>query len=132
DQLTGPNALSTWQVKKIFSGGATAGTGGTTAFAACTTGCVPTGLDNVSAVWTGYDSPFAWPAGNIQGKTGNKIWQQVHNEGQLAYPTQSRTMYMATAAPVCSRFGMTDSFVPFQPNVNPDGSPNANAGKDDA
>ena len=30
EQLTGPNALSTWQVKKIFSGGSTAGTGGTT------------------------------------------------------------------------------------------------------
>src|SRR5689334_6085481 len=137
DQLTGPNALSTWQVKKVFSGGSTTGTGGTTTAADCTTGFTPgtptvTNLDNVAGVWTGYDSPFAWPAGNIQGKTGNKIWQQVHNEGQLAYPTQSRTMYMATAAPGCSRFGMTDSFVPFQPNVNPDGSPNANAGKDDA
>ena len=30
EQLTGPNALSTWQVKKVFSGGSTAGTGGTT------------------------------------------------------------------------------------------------------
>jgi hypothetical protein len=27
-QLTGPDALSTWQVKKVFSGGSTAGTGG--------------------------------------------------------------------------------------------------------
>jgi LmbE family N-acetylglucosaminyl deacetylase len=131
DQLTGPNALSTWQVKKVFSGGATAGTGGTTT-ADCTTTFVPTGLDNVAGVWTGYDSPFAWPAGNIQGKTGNKIWQQVHSEGQSAYPTQSRVMYMGTQTPACSRFGMTDSFVPFQPNINPDGSQNAASGKDDA
>ena len=28
EQLTGPNAVSTWQVKKVFSGGSTAGTGG--------------------------------------------------------------------------------------------------------
>src|SRR5215831_13999136 len=27
EQLTGPNALSTWQVKKAFSGGSTTGTG---------------------------------------------------------------------------------------------------------
>ena len=41
EQLTGPNALSTWQVKKIFSGGSTAGTGGTTTAADCTTGFLP-------------------------------------------------------------------------------------------
>ena len=71
DQLTGPHALSTWQVKKIFSGGSTAGTGGTTTAADCTTGFVPTpgtNLDTVVGVWTGYDSPYLWPAGNIQGK----------------------------------------------------------------
>src|SRR6185437_10561980 len=38
DQLAGPDALSTWQVKKVFSGGSTAGTGGTTTAANCTTG----------------------------------------------------------------------------------------------
>ncbi len=41
DQLTGAHALSTWQVKKIFSGGSTAGTGGTTTAADCTTGLHP-------------------------------------------------------------------------------------------
>ncbi len=126
EQLTGPHALSTWQVKKVFSGGATAGTGGTTTAADCTTGFTPTGLDNVAGVWTGYGSPFAWPAGNVQGQSGSKIWQQVHTEGQSAYPTQSRVMYMGTQTAGCSRFGMTDSFVPFQPNSSPDG------GKDDA
>src|SRR3954452_25302538 len=73
-----------------------------------------------------------WPALNVQGKTGPKSWAQVATEGTSAYPTQSRVMSMATAAPACSRFGMTNNFVPFQPNVNPDGSANANAGKDDA
>jgi LmbE family N-acetylglucosaminyl deacetylase len=52
DQLTGEHALETWQVKKAFSGGSTAGTGGTTTAADCTTGFVPaaTNLDTVAGV----------------------------------------------------------------------------------
>jgi len=131
EQLTGPNALSTWQVKKVFSGGSTAGTGGTTASPDCTTGFVPTNLDNVAGVWTGYDSPYRWPEGNVQGRPAGspKSWAQVAAEGSRAYPTQSRVMFKDIAANGCSRFGMTDSFVPFQPNTNPDGSANANAGR---
>ena len=71
DQLTGANALTTWQVKKAFSGGSTAGTGGTTTAADCTTGFIPTpgtNLDTVVGAWTGYNSPYLWPTGNIQGK----------------------------------------------------------------
>ena len=135
EQLTGPNALSTWQVKKIFSGGSTTGTGGTTLSADCTTGFVPaaTNVDTVAGVWTGYDSPYAWPTGNVQGKTGQKIWQQVADEGRSAYPTQSRTMFTGASTPACSRFGQTWATVPFQPNVNADGvTANPLAGKDDA
>ena len=33
-------------------------------------------------------------------------------------------MFNALQAPGCSRFGMTDSYVPFEPNVNADGTPN--------
>ena len=125
EQLTGPDALSTWQVKKIFSGGNsggnTAGTGGTTTAPHCTTGFVPaaTNMDTVTGVWTGYDSPYLWPPGNVQGRPAGtpKIWAQVHSEGAAAYPTQSRAMYKAVANPGCSRFGMADSYVPFQPNV---------------
>ncbi|GAA3117129.1 VCBS repeat-containing protein [Kribbella aluminosa] len=128
EQLKGPHALSTWQVKKVFSGGSTAGTGGTTTAANCTTGFTPTGLDTVAGVWTGYDSPYKWPAGNLQGQPAGtpKNWQQVADEGRSAYPTQSRVMYKGTSAPACSRFGMTESFVPFQPNSN------AVAGRDEA
>lgn len=128
EQLQGKDALSTWQVKKVFSGGSTAGTGGTTAAANCTTGFVPTNLDTVAGVWTGYDSPYKWPAGNLQGKPAGsaKIWQQVADEGRAAYPTQSRVMYKGDSAPACPRFAMTQSFVPFQPNTNPA------AGQDDA
>ena len=128
EQLKGPHALSTWQVKKVFSGGSTAGAGGTTASANCTTGFTPTGLDTVAGVWTGYNSPYTWPAGNSQGQPAGtpKIWQQVADEGRAAYPTQSRVMYKGTSAPACPRFGMTESFVPFQPNSSP------LAGRDDA
>ena len=137
DQLTGAHALSTWQVKKIFSGGSTAGTGGTTTAADCTTGFIPTpgtNLDTVVGAWTGYDSPYLWPPGNVQGKPAGspKIWAQVASEGSSAYPTQSRVMFQGSANPGCSRFGQTMAFVPFQPNTNPDGTANPLAGKDNA
>jgi len=135
-QLSGPHALSTWQVKKVFSGGSTAGTGGMTTAPSCTSGFVPapTNLDTVAGVWLGYDSPYLWPPGNVQGVAAGtpKSWAQVAAEGRSAYPTQSRTMFQGLADPSCSRFGMTESFVPFQPNVNPDGTPNPLAGQDDA
>jgi hypothetical protein len=136
EQLRGPHALSTWQVKKVFSGGSTAGTGGTTTSPACTGGFTPaaTNVDTVTGVWTGYDSPYLWPAGNLQGKPAGdpKIWEQIHNEGTFAYPTQSRPMYKGTASPNCRRFAQTEAFVPFQPNVKSDGSANTAAGEDDA
>jgi VCBS repeat-containing protein len=135
EQLTGPNALSTWQVKKVFSGGSTAGTGGNPNAANCTTGFVPaaTNVDTVAGVWTGYDSPYTWAEGNVQGKPAGspKIWAQVASEGQRAYPTQSRTMYQGVTDPGCSRFGQTYATVPFQPNTI-GGSANPLAGKDDA
>src|SRR3954469_24807697 len=139
DQLTGPNALSTWQVKKAFSGGSTVGTGGDATRSDCNTGFTPgnattTNLDNVAGVWTGYPSPYLWPAGNTQGRAAGtpKNWAQIASEGSSAYPTQSRVMFMGNSNAACSRFGMTNDFVPFQPNVNPYGSANANSGRDDA
>jgi hypothetical protein len=139
EQLRGKDALDTWQVKKVFSGGSTAGTGGTTTAPHCTTGFLPRtdqtpNLDTVAGVWTGYDSPYDWPEGNVQGKPAGtpKSWAQVAMEGARAYPTQSRTMFMGDQPAGCSRFGQTDAFVPFQPNVKPDGTPNPAAGRDDA
>ena len=57
-------------------------------------------LDTVAGVWTGYDSPYLWPAGNVQGRPAGtpKIWAQVASEGGSAYPTQSRVMNMGTSA----------------------------------
>ncbi len=138
EQLTGPNALSTWQVKKAFSGGSTTGTGGNVNAASCTTGFVPaaTNVDTVAGVWTGYDSPYKWAAGNVQGKPAGsaKTWAQVAAENQRAYPTQSRTQTQTAADPGCSRFGQTYARVPFQPNTTTPGGSTANtaAGRDDA
>ena len=140
DQLHGPNALSVWQVKKVFSGGSTAGTGGTSGTGgtgpACANGFLPasTNTATVAGVWTGYDSPYLWPKGNVQGQPvgSAKIWQQVADEGRSAYPTQSRVMYTGTSQPACPKFAQTESFVPFQPNARPDGSANPGAGTDDA
>ena len=139
EQLTGPNALSTWQVKKVFSGGSVdprPEQGASFPSPHCTTGFIPapTNVDTVAGVWTGYDSPYDWPAGNVQGQPAgkHKSWAQVAMEGTRAYPTQSRVMFQGVQPPGCPRFGMTDSFVPFQPNVSPDGSANAAAGRDDA
>ncbi|MES1193638.1 MAG: PIG-L family deacetylase, partial [Solirubrobacterales bacterium] len=136
EQLSGPGALSTWQVKKAFSGGSTAGTGGNVNASNCTTGFVPaaTNNDTVAGVWTGYNSPYKWAEGNVQGKPAGpaKTWAQVALEGQRAYPTQSRTMIQTLAAAGCSRFGQTYARVPFQPNTTSGGAANPLAGKDDA
>ena len=72
EQLRGRDALSTWQVKKVFSGGSTAGTGGTTTAPHCTTGFAPaaTNTSTVAGVWTGYDSPYDWPRGQRPGAAG--------------------------------------------------------------
>jgi len=141
EQLRGPHALSTWQVKKVFSGGTASGTGGTNG-PDCTAGFTPgprlptdpPNLDTVAGVWLGYDSPYKWPAGNVQGQPAGsaKSWAQVNNEGRAAYPTQSRVMYQGVADATCARLGMTQSFVPFQPNLWPDGTVNPAAGKDAA
>ena len=139
EQLTGPNALSTWQVKKVFSGGSTAPAppqGQRPDAADCTTGFTPP-----RPTWTRSRASGRAMRRRSRGRPATsrasppdmpKIWAQVASEGASAYPTQSRVMYQGTATAGCSRFGMTDSFVPFQPNVNADGTTNAAAGRDDA
>jgi len=130
EQLTGPDALEPWLVKKTTSGGSTQGTGGTTSAANCTVGFTPTAtnLNAVHGVWTGYESPYRWLPGNLQGMPAgtSKIWAQIATEGARAYPTQSRMQFQGVSNAGCPRFGVTQSFVPFQPNGSPA------AGMDDA
>jgi hypothetical protein len=82
----------------------------------------------VHGVWTGYDSPYEWLPGNVQGMPAGtfKSWAQIAREGNRAYPTQSRMQEQGVVNPGCSRFGVAQSFVPFQPNSSPA------AGNDDA
>ncbi|HEY8456901.1 MAG TPA: PxKF domain-containing protein [Actinopolymorphaceae bacterium] len=121
EQLRGPNALKPWLVKKTTSGGLTAGTGGT-AGPNCTVRFTPAPNNpyTVHGVWLGYESPYTWPAGNVQGMPAgtHKTWSQVAAEGARAHPTQARLMYQDVASPSCSRFAVTQSFVPFQPNTS--------------
>lgn len=125
EQLTGPNALKTWQVKKLSSGGSSSGSGGTNAAPNCNTGFVPgaTNFDNVMGIWNGYNSPYAWDENNPQGQPAGtpKTWAQVAREATMMYPTQGRTMVTSAQDPSCSRYGINEAFVPFPPN----GSPNA-------
>ncbi|HEX6337742.1 MAG TPA: sugar-binding protein [Jiangellaceae bacterium] len=129
EQLQGPDALEPWLVKKTTSGGSTQGTGGQDG-PHCTTGFTPSPSNpfTVHGVWTGYDSPYTWLPGNVQGAEPGtyKTWAQIGREGNRAHPTQGRLMHQGLTDPGCSRWGVTQSFVPFQPNSSP------LAGQDDA
>ena len=120
EQLAGPDAVQTWQVKKIIGGGAVTGTGGTTTAKNCTTGFVPAATNPFTVVgtWNGYDSPYKWLPGNVQGKPAGtpKTWAQVGREGGRAHPTQARVMEKSTVDPSCNRYSVTKSLVPIQPN----------------
>lgn len=130
EQLTGPNALNTWQIKKLISGGSTAGTGVPGQSASpftmpdCNTGFVPaaTNLDNVVGVWTGYESSVMYLPGNPQGKPAGtfKTYAQLGSEGSASYPTQGRNFYTGTANNGCTRYAVVQSRVPFQLNSQVD------------
>ncbi|MGH2555558.1 MAG: PxKF domain-containing protein [Actinomycetota bacterium] len=123
EQLTGLNALEPWLVKKTTSGGSTQGSGGTNG-PNCTVGFTPSQSNpfTVHGVWTGYDSPYLWLEGNVQGMPAGtpKTWAQLGREGNRAHPTQGRLMHQGITAPGCMRYGVSQSFVPFQPNSSPD------------
>lgn len=130
EQLEGPDAVEPWQVKKIVGGGPTTGTGGSTDAPDCTTGFVPDPANpyTVAGFWTGYDSPYVWAEGNVQAQPAGtpKTWAQVGREGGRAHPTQARVMEKGLFAEGCTRYSITKSLVPIQPNSSPD------AGRDDA
>ncbi|GAA1764665.1 NEW3 domain-containing protein [Agromyces humatus] len=119
EQLSGLGAVETWQVKKILAGGQTTGTGGTLA-PNCNTGFTPAATNPFTVVgtWTGYDSPYVWADGNVQGQQAGtaKTWAQVGREGGRAHPTQARVMEKGLTNPSCQRYGVSQSIVPMQPN----------------
>lgn len=125
EQLTGVGAVETWQVKRVLSGGWGLDLEGSGAAAAeqCNTSFVPN--DDVPftvvGTWTGYDSPYLWPAGNVQGiEAGTpKTWAQAGREGYMAHPTQARSMFKDLIDPTCQQYGVTYSNAPMQPNGSP-------------
>ena len=98
EQLTGPNALSTWQVKKIFSGGNTAGTGGTQP----PRRTAPTTSSRPRRTWT--RSRACGPAttrrtggrpatSRAAPRVPRRSGRRSPPRARVAYPTQSRPMY---------------------------------------
>ncbi|GAA1793386.1 NEW3 domain-containing protein [Agromyces lapidis] len=122
EQLEGTGAVDAWQVKKILAGGLTTGSGGAAA-PNCNTGFAPAATNPFTVVgtWTGYDSPYAWAEGNVQGQQAGtaKTWAQVGREGGRAHPTQARVMEKGLVNPSCQRYGASQSIVPMQPNSSP-------------
>ncbi|GAA4898738.1 hypothetical protein GCM10025789_15890 [Tessaracoccus lubricantis] len=119
EQLTGPDAVEPWQVKVITSGAATNGTGGQLA-AECNAGFVPADNNQFTVVgtWTGFESPYTWLEGNVQGmEPGTPMtWAQVGREDNRGHPTQARSKLTGLWDPFCQRYGIAQSLVPFQPN----------------
>lgn len=132
EQLTGADAVQVWQVKQIltnYSARNTPGTGGQAA-EQCNTGFTPNAnaAFTVVGTWTGYNSPYTWPEGNVQGQQAGSpmTWAQVGREGYVAHPTQARSKLTTVQQPACERYGILDSKVPFQP------AGSAGNGRDDA
>ena len=137
EQLTGPNALSTWQVKKIFSGGSTGRhrrhDGGRRLHHRLPARRRPTWTRSRASGPATTRRTCGRPAtSRAVPRARRRSGRRSPPRARSAYPTQSRTMNKGTSNPGCSRFGMTDSFVPFQPNANADGTANPAAGKDEA
>jgi LmbE family N-acetylglucosaminyl deacetylase len=130
EQLTGVGAVKTWQVKKIFAGGSTAGSGQTTDRPNCLSAFTPAASNPFTVVgtWTGYSSPYTWTEGNLQGMPAGvaKTWYQAGYEGGRAHATQARSMVKNYVAPTCQMYGVSASWVPMQPNESSSG------GKDNA
>lgn len=122
EQLTGVGAVEPWQVKRVLSGGWGLDIEGSGATAAPQCNASFTPNDNVPftvvGTWTGFDSPYTWPAGNVQGIDAGtaKTWAQTGREGYAAHPTQARTMVKSLVEPTCQQYGVTYSRTPMQPN----------------
>lgn len=139
EQLTGPDAVSTWQVRRILESPHTAGTGagsGENCMASFVSD--PTNPYPVVGTWTGYDAhdtnvegkpAFTWAPGSspVSGVADGtvKSWAQVGREGARAHATQARTMQKTPYDPTCQRWSMPWSVAPIHEAGDSD------AGRDD-
>ena len=104
EQLTGPQrAAAPGRSRRSSPAAATAGTGGTTTAADCTTGFIPAATNSTRSRASGRATTrrtCGRPATSRASPPGTpKIWAQVASEGARAYPTQSRVMNMGTSPP---------------------------------
>ena len=134
EQLRGPNALRTWQVKKVFSGGSVPQPSPPAPAArrrrrTAPPGSSRRGLDTVAGVWTGYDSPYLWPPGNVQGQPGGlgrSRWAQVARRGRARLPDpEPRDVPGRPRTPGCSalRHDRLVRAVPAELNAGGDAEP---------
>lgn len=121
EQLSGPNAVQPWQVKKVTE--YVFDFGNTTKLpdqANCLAGYA--GIEGrpytVAGTWTGYESEYTWVEGNVQGQSAGtpKTWAQVGGENAKAHATQARLMEKTVVDNRCTRFLVGRSWVPMQEN----------------
>lgn len=118
EQLSGPHALKTWQVKRILERAPRTNRGETVQEnCMLTANPDPDYAYPVVGTWTGYTSPYTWAAGNTanQPAGSHKTWAQVGGEGARVHATQARVMQKGVVAPSCLKWSMPWSMSPFQP-----------------
>ncbi|MEZ7898819.1 MAG: sugar-binding protein [Flaviflexus sp.] len=120
EQLEGPNAVDTWQVKKVVQQmwRAPAGTGIVTNAPNCMANYTPSNPNayTVHGTWTGYESEYEWVEGNTAGVPAGtkKSWAQVGREDGQLHATQARTMVKGVVDPGCVNYLVGESWVPMQ------------------
>ena len=118
EQLTGKNAVNTWQIKRILEMPNVDGKGEANQkncladFESAETNPYP-----VVGLWTGYESPYTWAKGNTAGRQPGtkKTWAQVGTEGAKMHATQARTMQKDQVKPSCLKWSVPFSAAPMQP-----------------
>jgi LmbE family N-acetylglucosaminyl deacetylase len=117
EQLTGENAVKTWQIKRILEMPNVDGKGAKNQkncladFTSADTNPYP-----VVGLWTGYTSPYTWAKSNTAGvKAGTrKTWAQVGTEGAKMHATQARTMQKDEVDSSCLKWSVPFSSAPMQ------------------
>ncbi|MGO1401160.1 MAG: sugar-binding protein [Flaviflexus sp.] len=119
EQLSGPDAVDTWQVKKVVqqTWGGAAGSGVVTDAPNCMANFEPDNPNGYSnyGTWTGYESEYEWVEGNTAGvEPGTKkTWAQVGREDGQLHATQARTMVKGLVDPSCVNYMVGESWVPI-------------------
>lgn len=117
EQLSGDDAVDTWQIKRILEMPNVDGKGEKKQkncladFTSAEENPYP-----VVGLWSGYDSPYTWPQGNLAGeKAGSKkTWAQAGTEGAKMHATQARSMQKERVQPECLKWSVPFSAAPMQ------------------